>query len=728
MVFQFIINDSLLRRSIQLVQNNLQNANHDYLQVETLPSFRENRQLYEVDFGSVEDSRNEDFKGLRKEIALRLRCFHHYVGNRDILQANGNHYEVILEPPFTPSFLLEDFISEFSRELISESGIVDGINDIIKNVKSVFDYSQLFVLPFPPPIYQVGGDHDSRPTKKQRTTNQLNTNDPVRSNSFTLTRGAFESFRQIQAVVIDENNQDIQGDVIDENNQDIQPVGIHFVAQIGSIQTGIMPHMIRNESDVTRLVKTAILNPVRKLLSQDYSGLALRPQRYGMKLSIPDYSFKVKIGESIFLIPVELKSSGVYNSFKRKDTRFSDLMNQSIYQMLTCKSSISFVFDKDCIMVIKLVHEIPEFAVEELTQIRLAKIKCNIQCVKYKDSSPAVIFYKSMFSYLSGATVAAEAQVESIFEAMRLTDDDKTAVTQAKYVFMRNEWLSQFSRYKLTRGYYIRYHERKQTDIRILEGVFKKSLLNFDTTINREDFEDITPIQGGRDNTRYNSNVFRLKYNKAPNENRRMILKVYDPVSATIKPSHTHSWSFQRAFAFSLLLFLNELRCYKKLREVNSRGSQVDRPSSLIGASEALNYTPYLYSSGFIDWPSEIIAGNKQPTRFSGFFLLMEEISRDFPETEEEYQRAAAQALQSIHAIGLLHGDVIARNFRYDASRQRVIFFDFGSSSYTNRKPNALIAVSDKQKIYELDKLRFEVSKAFRKRPIRPVRDNNLIV
>ncbi|KAK6463675.1 hypothetical protein DFJ63DRAFT_335194 [Scheffersomyces coipomensis] len=612
MEYQFNIDDGLLRRSIQLLRISLQDTNHDYLSFGKIPTYREKRRNNEVDFVSDEDSKNEDFKGLRKEIALRLRCFHYYVGNADISQANREYHEVHLET---------DDILEFLQ-------------------KYIVSYARIYL-------------HDSG-TDDQRT----------------LDQGFFESFRQIQADVIDENDQDIN-DVTEVDAQDIQQVRsakLCFIRQCGPLQTDFPPEQIDNESVISGIVHNGILKPVNRLLKHRFRGIEVKKHVYRDYMSIPDYCFRVEIGNAHIYVPIELKLSGVYNSFKKRNSYFTDLINQSSYQLLTCKSKLSFVFDKDCIMIIKLPGEgMPELLVEESTQIRLAKMKFSI--------------------YLQGVTEADEVYVQSIFDAMKLSDVDKRAVTTGKYNFMRNEWRNQFPHYKLIGDYYIKHHQRKQTNIRIHKGLFRRKLFNFVTTINREDFDDITPIQdNGRDNRKYHAN---------------------------------------RTFAFSLSMFLNELRCYKKLRKVNSRGSQVERPPSLVGATSTLHYTPYLCESGFIDWPSEIIAENEESTTFSGFFLLMEEISQDFPDTEEEYQRAAAQALQSIHAKGLLHGDVKDRNFRYDASRQRVIFFDFGLSTNTKIKSNALIVSSDIQKVAELNDLRVEVSKAFRNRHIRPIIAHN---
>ncbi|KAK6463680.1 hypothetical protein DFJ63DRAFT_318719 [Scheffersomyces coipomensis] len=405
MEYQFNIDDGLLRRSIELLRISLQDTNHDYLSFEKIPTYREKRRNNEVDFVSDEDSKNEDFKGLRKEIALRLRYFHHYVGNAGISQANREYHEVTLETDDVLEFL-QKYIVSCARRYLHDSGTDDQrtLDQFGYDVEKIFNYSQLFVVPFPPPIYLVPHKEDNlRPTKRQKGTSDASHH----SVSFTRTRGFFESFRQIQADVIDEN-------------EDMQQVKLRFVRQCGPIQTDYSPESIYDKSGISTIVYNGILQPVRRLLQRDFHGIHLMPDFYNNSMSIPDYCFIVKIGNSKFNIPIELKLSGVYNSFEKKDSSFSYLINESMYQMLEFKSSMGYVFDKECIMIIKLINnEMSEFAVEESSHIRIARVKCNIQCIRYNDLNPALMFYKSILNYLLYVTKDDKNRVESIFNSIK---------------------------------------------------------------------------------------------------------------------------------------------------------------------------------------------------------------------------------------------------------------------------------------------------------------------
>ncbi|KAK6464247.1 hypothetical protein DFJ63DRAFT_311546 [Scheffersomyces coipomensis] len=708
MVIQFNIDDGILRRSMELLQITLEDANHNYLEFSKLPRSAETN---EIGFISVGDSKNEKCKGYRKEIALRLRCFHHYVGNTDRLEGERTYHQVDFKLPYQPLKFLSKYVCSFARRFFAEAGIGDmDIERLVDEVEIVFAYSQLFVLPFPAPIFREP-NYEIEEAKESKKRKILYDKVSNRSGTFSQSRGYFKSYRQIEA------------NVVDETDRGGEPLRLGLISNISLPFIGFPPNQILKEWNISYNVHNGLIEPVKELLMNDFDNPTVEAQYYGDRISVPDYCFQVKVENSVFSIPIELKLSGVFKAFRDRDAYFSDLINQSMYQMLTLRSSIGFIFDKECIMIIKLFNnETPELTVEELTQIRLARLKCSIQCVKFKDTNPALIFYRSMFRYIQNATPSDQFRVNSIFKDMELTANDKTAVTAGKYEFMRNEWRSEFSEYKPRGDYFIRYLNSRPTDIRIPKGFFNRKLLNFKTTIHREDFRDITSIQDNwKNGSNYHSNVFRLTYTKEPNLNRRMILKIYDPVSSPEIASHTQGGSFQKTFAFSLSMYFNELRSYKLLRDDNSNGPEEEKPESQDGPAPTLHYTPYMYESGFIDWPGEKLAGNDKPTEFCGFFLLLEEISEGFPDTEEEYQEAARQALQNIHLKGLLHGDVNNRNFRYDSSRNRVIFFDFGLSKYTNSefkdKSEDLISSTAEQKQAELAKLGRKVTVAFRQKP-----------
>ncbi|KAK6463679.1 hypothetical protein DFJ63DRAFT_335198 [Scheffersomyces coipomensis] len=676
MEFQFNINESLLRRSIQLVQARLNDSTHNYLEFNKLPRSKESNLVREVNIGSRDYVNDDRFKGYRNEIALRLRCFHHYVGNRDKLKRSRSLNAVTLKPPYSGLLLVHGIISSCAVELFNEDGIVNNkvVKGLVANVMAIFDYSQLFILPFPFPFYKqiTNREEELRSLKKRKLQADAQDNSSIKASkaaSFTVTRVFFESFRQIEA------------DVITEVDQGIEAVHIRFVTAIYLPPLGFSHNQINNESRISEIVNFGLLEPVRHLLLHDFDTIDLLSQFYTDKMSITDYCFTVDINNSSYKIPVELKLEGVYNSFKKRNSDFSDIINQLTYQMLTNSSSIGFVFDRECIMIVKLLdNATPQLKVENSTQIRLAKLRCNIQCIRYIDKNPALLMYKQMLRYLQQATETEKLRVASIFAAMKLTDADKKDVIRGKYAFIRSEWRNKFKGYNPVNDYYIKFIGKEPTNIRIPRGFFDRSLFKYVTNIQRENFEDIISIQNNykENKTKYHSN---------------------------------------KTFAFSLSMFLNELRCYNILRGVIRNGLQLRRPPSLQGEASTLNYTPYVYGKGFIDWPSDIIIGNSNPSNFCGFFLLMEEIPQDYPDTEEEYQQAAEIALRSIHAKGLLHGDVKKRNFRYDGSRGRVIFFDFGLSRYSKDRADVLIASSDQEKLAELSKLREQVTEAFSEKP-----------
>ncbi|KAK6465076.1 hypothetical protein DFJ63DRAFT_310181 [Scheffersomyces coipomensis] len=414
LIFQFNIDDTLIRKSLDILQTFIQDRNHDYLKFDTPREFKESRLQREVDFITESEPRKH-VRLFREEIALRLHYFHDYVGNTDDLRGVRTYHIVDFEPPFDPMDFIKTYIMDLAREYFEGA---NDINRLVRKVGNIFIYSQLFVLPFPHQVHQIDSNKQQESELSQRGNiqNYITVNpsifDSNRIPAYAIANGFIESYRYLKPIVVD------------ENNEYTESVRLHRIMRIFPPTPTL--DLIRFDKALSYNVVNGILYPVIDLVNSSF-----RAEMFAQddKILNPDYCIRARVRDSVFSIPVDMKFIGLFEAFNKRNSDFSQITNQYIYQMLQYRSSIGFLFDKESIMIIKLFNrEIPELEVDELTQMRLANLKCNIQCLRYTECSPALVVYRHILSYLQNVTEEDRDRLHSIFKIMRMTPEEKGKV------------------------------------------------------------------------------------------------------------------------------------------------------------------------------------------------------------------------------------------------------------------------------------------------------------
>ncbi|KAK6464179.1 hypothetical protein DFJ63DRAFT_333769 [Scheffersomyces coipomensis] len=770
-IYNFKIDNSLIIRSIQLVQTYLQDANHDYLENASLLYFKELEMKREVEFVSELDSEVPNFEPFRKEIAHRLLCFHQFLGNTGTLNEPRHYDQVELEPPFRPMMLLERYLAFIARRYFSQFDTFDEmqIEALVNKVCRIFIYSQLFVFPFQSPVCDKQWSTIDAPDP--------NLNVPKNpSTYYTSSRKFLETHSQIIP------------NVIDEIDNKIESVKVSFVMGICPPITEILDERYHLKSTVISNVMRGILVPLKDLLSWHYDAELMSQVCYDI-ISAPDFCIHVGFRNSMtyFDFPVEVN---------------------------------------------------PKLSIDPLTQQRLAKIKCSIQCHKFTDYSPSLIMYRSLLTYFERYTAADSIRIDKflIDKSISLihqysTDVKHNYLDQAPYNFIfkeqrnqreiefksiedsrkvdyqgfreeigittnisTNESRATTSAFTENRSFYESYRQLEVenlnvddkiqlVELRALEELeFSDIGFGAGNTRNESELlgvlcdresiifiklEDELPVLGSDPLTLIRTAKLKCKVtqadkNKIDNILKAMKLTDADKVDVEIGKYNFIKAEWQTRFKhfeavgdylirndapdikirkeFLLDFRATEVNFNQSINEedfsnlfaiqinepdkvvhhskVNNNGVNLERPVSKEGRTETTNATPYLYSSGLIDWPSR--SGRSGHERICGFFLLMDQVPQNYPSSEFEYQNLAAISLKSIHERGLIHGDIKYQNFKYDATKRKVIFYDFGLSRFDiqrfSKKSAALLGSTKAQQKEELVKLNEAVADAFRYR------------
>ncbi|KAK6465869.1 hypothetical protein DFJ63DRAFT_34576 [Scheffersomyces coipomensis] len=396
--YQFNVDHIFINRSFDIIKQNLEDENHNYLDnCDKLPKFKE---LNEVEIIYDASSDIETFKGYQKEIAHRLFSFHHFLGNNNRVLGERKYIQVKFESPFLSMIFLERYLETASRKYFSKLYKFNEteINNLVTKVGRIFIYSQLFALPFPASIYKKSNYQGevAPPPEEQRLQTCVSNMRSAATSALTCTfrtrRGFVKSYRQIEP------------NMLCEDDNEMESIKLSFVIGIIPPTSNYNSAMLENKAMVSLAVFVGILSPLSSLLSHRYKTVGILPQRSS---SFAGYYVQVKLRDTIFNIPIEVKYSGIFNSFRERDTSFLEITNQCIYQMLTFNSTIGFAIDKTSIMVLKLFNsDVPEFKLDLLTHIRSENTKCSIYCQKFSECSPSLILYNSLSKYFEEVTMS----------------------------------------------------------------------------------------------------------------------------------------------------------------------------------------------------------------------------------------------------------------------------------------------------------------------------------
>ncbi|KAK6464189.1 hypothetical protein DFJ63DRAFT_311489 [Scheffersomyces coipomensis] len=664
----FKIDTCVIEKSVLLIKQHSQDVNYNYLQeVRRISQFEESEMNREVEFEYVSDSVDVENEKLRKEMAYRLFYFHKFVGNQSTFEETRRY----------KTFLISDgtdvtaAINVFMGWMIQKMDKVETIRYLDSYCGNILILSTIFSFPFP-------SNQDDTPDQqlKEKLTSWepfqedwsmqsiFNEYDDHSSEFLTF----FNEYRQLK---VDYSEGDY--DVLLDSTSILKRIVDRALS---------FPCVVYTTSDskpnFAVVFSNAILYPVIMLLNLEFGHIFTEYKDIIQNISRPDIYLSRLLNGVKFAIPLEFKFSGLMETYLENGIELVELLNQSIYQMLTLSSHIGFICDKDSILVIKLSPEInPTMTTDSLMSIKMAKVNCEINCYNYKSLgfSPSFLIYSLIKSYFEESSTDNLLLVRGIFESMKLKNDEKEEVKNGKYNFLVNEWKTGFREYKLEGDYYVRDDISKlKIPTIFIERIFDEDI-NFEDTIHQSEFEIVGIIQESSDERKHNSNVYRVKRLKDESVNPSMILKIYDPTTSTYLKGYTQVSTFWNSNLYCLGMFLNELRAYRMLGRRNSRGIYMEIPHSASDTEpqDEESAAPYIYSYGFLDW----IHNGK---RLCGYYLLMEEVPCNYPDTEEIFQILAESSLLQIHSRNIEHGDIRLENFRYDALKGKVIFFDFSSS------------------------------------------------
>ncbi|KAK6462431.1 hypothetical protein DFJ63DRAFT_313568 [Scheffersomyces coipomensis] len=712
--FKFKIDPYLIEESVRLIKQHSQDVNYNYLQeVRRIPLFEELKIQREVEFDDVSSSVDAIYEQLRKEIATRLFYFHKFVGNQSTFGETRRYESLLITSGTTVMATIYEFISKKLYQMMDEVETTENLSFCQK----IFTLSTIFCSPFPP----INQEQDSSSPKSQQEyskifptiLNQGSISSKSVSSSFNKSRAFFNNYRQID---VDHLPKDYDA-LLNSTSITMEIMDMPFM------MTVVDTSEIDSESDVVRIFYQAVLEPVKRLLGLEFGGgIKSAHEKLQERISKPDFYMEYKInGQNNFRIPVEFKHSGIMGMYKKNGSQLIGLLNQILYQMLTLSTHIGLICDKSTMIVVETSPEAkPYMSSDPVANIQTAKINCNVTCFNYDSPgfSPSLLLFGLFKDYFQKASIDDVELVKKIFDSMKLNVEDKEAAEKGKYKFIANEWKNGFNKYRLNGDYYIREDTSGMPEFKIpsefFAGMFDGNI-NFKDTIKQSDFEIVDTIQGDSEGdiegNQYHSKVYRIRSLNGRHTLTPMVLKVYDPVASPYIAGHTQVEVFWSCYLFSLGMYLNENRAYNKLRDQDGTGLSTERPTSSDSSDPKAGYfTPFIYSKGFLDWS----INNK---RVSGFFLLMEEIPNDYPSSEEEFQRLAEIGLKEIHARDVIHGDIKPSNFKFNAAKSKVIFYDFGFSHIENAAD--FNVASSKAK--DLENLKKAVTKAFASRPLESI-------
>ncbi|KAK6200282.1 uncharacterized protein RJT21DRAFT_42181 [Scheffersomyces amazonensis] len=383
-----------------------------------------------------------------------------------------------------------------------------------------------------------------------------------------------------------------------------------------------------------------------------------------------------------YKVPMEIKISGLKNLFtegKHSENDLKQVINLCGFQMLYHETTIAFVVDKNCVLIVEIdetnfeqeVHK--KFTEDEgfVFEISFMVRMLDHQLGYYGINTIVLTVLSDAFKKFNEGSIEKKS-LNRLKKSLVLTKSEMKIETKFRNSFVRDVWFGKFSQLLKTGDQYVS-DINSNFKISIPQYKFAKSLKYKTDELKRSDFEYVRTLQSvGLNGIGFFSDIIKLKYISGPNKGEEVVLKVLNPVCS---PSFSNQLfprdKFFNTLSYVLALFLSELRAYFILNSF-----------SFDFSNDVSNYVPKLFKFGFMDWSSSRKGSKNWYKNLQGFYLLLEYIPNVANEIDTEVLLQEANiAIDDIHLKGILHGAIKFEKIAYHKIKKQVYFLGFGHST-----------------------------------------------
>ncbi|KAK6464593.1 hypothetical protein DFJ63DRAFT_311894 [Scheffersomyces coipomensis] len=451
---------------------------------------------------------------------------------------------------------------------------------------------------------------------------------------------------------------------------------------------------VDKEVEVSHNAYRICFEPIHLLLKAKFQNVTFKNQDNETSNVIPDHSYSILKDYKTYKVPIEVKTSGLYDAFKNDEEDFKQFVLQSTYQMISTRSGLGILLDPQTIVILRISNQ--NFDENQNCKLTNNEVGFDVECYNHSSTqSLTAILGIILNDYFTEVDEIITQRMEDLNSNLKKTqaqiqkeDDERYATVEQIWsdindIFVWNDDTKSYAadKTKLTKYFSkddkTKSYIHKKINLQIPDKYFNYllSMSSPGGSIDFKDFNITRIIQGGTNlqKYKYHAQVFIVDYmGEADKEKSQIILKIYNPVFAARDGIDSQKATFLQTLSFSLSMFATEVHAYELLRDRGPEGIKVAKLESA-GAKNKnghINFVPHVYEYGFLNWESPKV----------GFYILEEYIKPDNVKSKEEALKLARTALEYIHSKGVLHGDIRRSNLIFGNGRCYII--DFGFSRF----------------------------------------------